>query len=116
MRFPVSFKPWDITFKPRMGESDPIRVMRSGRLTNDDYFGDSRFEDRLVLESHNLEILSVKVEDSGTYELRDNNGFLVFVANVAVEEGETQPIYHWEIYLDTVTTAYNSLVISLLSQ
>ncbi|XP_051937154.1 uncharacterized protein LOC127610725 [Hippocampus zosterae] len=87
MRFPVSFKPWDITFKPRTGESDPIRVMRSGRLTNDDYF-----EDRFVLEGRNLEILSVKVEDSGIYELRDNNGYLVFVGNVAVEEGETQCI------------------------
>ncbi|XP_077389134.1 uncharacterized protein LOC144026364 [Festucalex cinctus] len=104
MEYPLSFTPWDITFKPNMG--DPITVMRAGRLTNEDHYsqGDSHFEDRLDVDSQSLEIISVKAEDSGIYEFRDKEGFLVFVANVEVKEGET-PVYVYVIFFAAIVAA-----------
>ncbi|XP_077433828.1 uncharacterized protein LOC144058974 [Vanacampus margaritifer] len=103
MQYPLSFNPWDITFKPSMG--DPITVMRSGRLSNlNDYREDSHFEHRLFLEPDRLEINPVKVKDSGIYEFRDNDGFLVFMASVDVEEVET-PAYVYVILFVAIVAA-----------
>ncbi|XP_037117387.1 uncharacterized protein wu:fc21g02 [Syngnathus acus] len=105
LRFPVTFTPWDITFKPMMDDSTPIRVMRSGRMSNNyGYSEEPHFEDRLSLDTGSLEITTVKVEDSGVFEFRDKDGFLVFVANLDVEEVHT-PAYIYVIFFVAIVAA-----------
>eukprot|EP00064_Thunnus_orientalis_P020819 superscaffoldBa00005948_g20967 len=86
--YPVAFTPWNMAFTPK-GEKKSIMLMRAGNMVEED---DSMSESlnligRLQEVNEGIEIYPVESTDSGAFEFRDQEGNLVLVVQVKVEDG-----------------------------
>ncbi|XP_077466331.1 uncharacterized protein LOC144082791 isoform X2 [Stigmatopora argus] len=106
MHFPVVFMPWDVSFEPIVDDYDePKYLMHGGRAhQNRDLRSASSLEERLFFEYDRLEIVPVKLGDSGVYKFRDAEGNMAFRANVQVEEVPT-PAYVYVVIVGVVVAA-----------
>ncbi|XP_044220676.1 uncharacterized protein LOC122991107 [Thunnus albacares] len=85
--YPVAFTPWNMAFTPK-GKKKSIMLMRAGNLVEED---DSMSESlnligRLKEVNEGIEIYPVESTDSGAFEFRDQEGNLVLVVQVKVED------------------------------
>ena len=116
--YPVAFTPWNMAFTPK-GRKKSIMLMRAGNLVEED---DSMSESftlrwRIYKMKTALFIDSVESTDSGAFEFRDQEGNLVLVVQVKVEDGERQHFFLMggKLYEQTVTDHQHKPPTSLFS-
>lgn len=87
IKYPVSFSMGQVIFIPE-GTSGHETLRELGSQDPEDNWENGRFEGRIVAFADHLVINPVEISDSGTFEFRDQNGYLVLSVDLEIIQGE----------------------------
>ncbi|XP_075959988.1 uncharacterized protein LOC142963158 [Anarhichas minor] len=99
---PHSITPWTVAFTPE-GEKEKQTLMHESNLFTDYDLG--TFTGRMVAVHNGIEIDPVESTDSGTFEFRDQQGYLVQTVQVSVNPALTEEV---------ATVVYVGIVVGII--
>lgn len=87
IKYPVSFSLGQVIFIPE-GTPEQETLREGGSQDPEDNWLNGRFEGRIEAFDDHLVIGPVEISDSGTFEFRDQNGYLVMTVDLEIIRGE----------------------------